>query len=63
MMWATSACPQNGRLPGVGGSREAMANDSPEAHCTVPQVKPSWEVHSQSFDIMTTKMAPMCGHR
>ena len=28
MMWATSACPQNGRLPAMGGGREAMANDT-----------------------------------
>jgi hypothetical protein len=28
MMWETSALPQNGRLPAVGGGREAMANDA-----------------------------------
>jgi hypothetical protein len=28
MMWATSACPQNGRLPAMGGGREAMAKDT-----------------------------------
>ena len=28
MMWATSALPRNGRLPAVGGGREAMANDA-----------------------------------
>ncbi len=26
-MWATSALPRNERLPGVGGGREAMADD------------------------------------
>ncbi len=33
MMLATSACPQNGLLPGVGGSREAMADDAPWCRC------------------------------
>ena len=28
MIWATSALPRNGRLPAVGGGREAMANDA-----------------------------------
>ena len=28
MMWAASALPRNGRLPSVGGGREAMANDA-----------------------------------
>ncbi len=28
MMWATSALPQNGRLPAVDGGREAVANDA-----------------------------------
>ena len=28
MMWATSTLPTNGRLPSVGGGREAMANDA-----------------------------------
>ncbi len=28
MVWATSALPQNERLPGVGGGREAMADDA-----------------------------------
>ena len=27
MVWATSALPRNERLPGVGGGREAMADD------------------------------------
>ena len=28
MMWETSALPRNGRLPAVGGGREAMANNA-----------------------------------
>ena len=28
MVWATSALSQNGRLSGVGGGREAMADDA-----------------------------------
>ena len=28
MVWATSALPRNERLPGVGGGREAMADDA-----------------------------------
>jgi hypothetical protein len=28
MVWATSALPRNERLPGVGGGREAMADDN-----------------------------------
>jgi hypothetical protein len=28
MMWETSALQRNGRLPAVGGGREAMANDA-----------------------------------
>ena len=28
MVWETSALPRNGRLPGVGGGREAMADDA-----------------------------------
>ena len=28
MVWATSPLPRNERLPGVGGGREAMADDS-----------------------------------
>ena len=28
MMWASSALRRNGRLPGVGGGREAIANDA-----------------------------------
>ena len=28
MVWATSALPWNERLPGMGGGREAMANDA-----------------------------------
>ncbi len=27
-MWATSVLPRNERLPGVGGGREAMADDA-----------------------------------
>ena len=28
MVWATSAVPRNEHLPGVGGGREAMADDA-----------------------------------
>jgi len=28
MMWATIALPRNGRLPAVGGGREATANNA-----------------------------------
>jgi hypothetical protein len=28
MMWATSALPQNGHLPAMGGGRKAIANDA-----------------------------------
>jgi len=28
MVWATSALPRNGHLPGVGGGREAMADNA-----------------------------------
>jgi hypothetical protein len=28
MVWATSGLPRNEHLPGVGGGREAMANDA-----------------------------------
>jgi hypothetical protein len=28
MVWATSSLPRNERLPGVGGGREAMANNA-----------------------------------
>ena len=35
MVWATSALPRNERFTGVGGGREAMAND---AHGVRPMV-------------------------
>ena len=28
MVWATRALPRNGRLPGMGGGREAMADNA-----------------------------------
>ena len=40
MVWATSVLPRNGRLPGVGGSREAMANDHVEQ--TMNSINRAW---------------------
>ncbi len=36
--WATSALPRNERLPGVGGGREAMA-DNPWGQCSKQNAK------------------------
>ena len=40
MVWETRALPQNGRLPGVGGGREAMANDHVEQ--TMDSINRAW---------------------